>query len=314
MSCENHHRFGWWIGRGSMKTVAALACKVTEGLCQLPGVATLDWCDRAAGVLSLVRPGAVATIAVGLLDNRSAIQLIESTGTARSGRAVMASGRSATGNGVPRLAPQVVDRAPADLDGVREQFREGQWLGWDFAPLNEGEVYVQSVKLTPATNRRFAPPLSQRYDAMLPSDIVLAAVGLSGDMHTASHHRRVLIAEIALDAAQPGEVERIEAVLSAVLPMLGSRYLNAIGSEPATKQSWLTPREEVILWKLVAGKRVPVIADELHRSIYTVHDHVKSLHKKLGANNRGQLVSRALGHLGPLLSGEEASTATIVDE
>jgi hypothetical protein len=39
--------------------------------------------------------------------------------------------------------------------------------------------------------------------------------------------------------------------------------------------------------------------------VYTVHDHVKSLHKKLNANNRGQLVARALGHLGPLSPSAE---------
>ena len=49
---------------------------------------------------------------------------------------------------------------------------------------------------------------------------------------------------------------------------------------------------------LVLGLSVRQIAEELGRSTHTVHDHVKSLHKKLNANSRGELVARALGHLG----------------
>lgn len=60
---------------------------------------------------------------------------------------------------------------------------------------------------------------------------------------------------------------------------------------------WLTPREQDVLELLVEGKSVREISDELSRSPHTVHDYVKSLHRKLGASSRGELVARVLGHV-----------------
>lgn len=296
-----------------MKAAVSLATKVSESICQLPGVAILDWCDRAAGALTRLHPNSVITVAVGLADERCVMQLVESAGAAWSGSPIesMQAGHA----GVPmrslehRSMGPGLDQAPVDLQHVRESFRDGQWLGWDFKPLGPGQVHVESARLTPAATRRTAAPLNIRYDTVNPAEILCGAVGLGpAGSSLAALGNRVLVTEVAMQAATPADIQRLGCVLAAVLPMVASRYLKAVGEEPATKQSWLTPREELILWKLVAGKKVPVIATELHRSIYTVHDHVKSLHKKLHATNRGQLVSRALGHLGPLVSREAETT------
>lgn len=67
----------------------------------------------------------------------------------------------------------------------------------------------------------------------------------------------------------------------------------------AFSQLWpsgaLTRREEEVLRLLAQGLTVKAIAQHLQRSPHTVHDHVKSLHRKLGANNRADLVAKALG-------------------
>ncbi|MGQ0626607.1 MAG: response regulator transcription factor [Phycisphaerales bacterium] len=270
-----------------MKAVAALSAKVTESICQLPGVAILDWCDRAAAALTRLHPHACCTVAVATLDPRSTIVQLE------------AAGASTAGHDATALDPRI----------LRESFREGHSLGWDVRPLSQGQVQVEAHRLTPSTAKRSAPPLNQRFDALQPGEVQLAAIGLAP---APRGNTRVLIAEVAVPHSQSVDAQRTSAVLASVLPMVASRYLKAVGSAPASRHSWLTPREELILWKLVAGKKVPVIAGELHRSVYTVHDHVKSLHRKLGATNRGQLVSRALGHLGPLLA--KADEATIPED
>lgn len=59
--------------------------------------------------------------------------------------------------------------------------------------------------------------------------------------------------------------------------------------------NWLTEREGLILDQLILGNSVRVIAEQLDRSPHTVHDHVKNLHRKLGATSRGQLIAVALG-------------------
>lgn len=58
----------------------------------------------------------------------------------------------------------------------------------------------------------------------------------------------------------------------------------------------MTDREQDVLERLILGRSVREIAEELGRSPHTVHDHVKSLHRKLDASSRGELVARALGH------------------
>ena len=53
------------------------------------------------------------------------------------------------------------------------------------------------------------------------------------------------------------------------------------------------------------------IADALERSPHTVHDHVKSLHRKLNASSRGELIARTLGHVnGAAKNGAAAGAAT----
>ena len=81
----------------------------------------------------------------------------------------------------------------------------------------------------------------------------------------------------------------------------------AIGPDSSDSSHWLTQREQVILRHLLLGKSVREIADELGRSPHTVHDHVKSLHRKLNASSRGELVARALGHVEPKPMGGSAA-------
>ncbi len=262
-----------------MKTAVLMTTKVTEMVCQLPGVATLDWCDRAAATVCATHHPACGMVVAGSVDQRCVLTHVEATGVGSS--------HGPSGAGAARPLVQ----------GLREQVRDGDWVGWTFAVPARGAVVADVVRVTPTPGRRNTTPLGARWEQLGATELLVGAVGLPGP--TAG---RVLIVEVGLVHPSAADLSRLQAVFGAVLPLLGVRYVHAIGPVPADRHSWLTPREEVILWKLVAGKKVPQIANELHRSVYTIHDHVKSLHRKLGATNRGQLVARALGHLGPLVS------------
>jgi DNA-binding CsgD family transcriptional regulator len=266
-----------------MKATSTITSQLMEGVCQLPGVAVLDWCDRAAAALSRMHTPSGAMVAVGQLDRRGTVNAIENVGAAWCCRVDEGPGSA----GVPA--------APVSLQGIRESITPGDWIGWDLRATTPGEVSVFTQRPTPAISRRAATGLNKRWDALANCELLIGHVPVGG---TAPD--RVLVAEVALVNSTPEDMARYQTVFAVILPLIAARYLNALGPEPADKHSWLTPREEMILWKLVSGKKVPQIATELHRSIYTVHDHVKSLHRKLGASNRGQLVARALGHLGPL--------------
>jgi DNA-binding NarL/FixJ family response regulator len=107
-----------------------------------------------------------------------------------------------------------------------------------------------------------------------------------------------LIVEIGISSGTMLPLEAA-AVLTVVLPLMARRLVTAIGEAPTSSSDWLTQKEQVVLNHLLMGKSVREIAQELERSQHTVHDHVKSLHRKLRANSRGELVARALGHLAP---------------
>ncbi len=261
-----------------MKAAIAMTSQVMEQVCQLPGVATLDWCDRAAATLCRAHHPSCGMVAVLSVDQRCVATHVEAVGIAEA-----AGERPAAGG--------------ADRQAARDTVREGDWIGWSFAVPGPGASVSDLVRLTPDGARRPGSPLAARWEPRRAGEVLVGAVGLMSP--TAG---RVLVAELALPGAGTAEVGRVQAVFGAALPLLAVRYVNAIGPAPADRHSWLTPREETILWKLVAGKKVPQIAAELHRSVYTIHDHVKSLHRKLGASNRGQLVARALGHLGPMVA------------
>jgi DNA-binding CsgD family transcriptional regulator len=107
---------------------------------------------------------------------------------------------------------------------------------------------------------------------------------------------RIMLVQIA--STEPGRRFSAAEVqgLATLLPTLVRRTVLALGDERAEETRWLTVREQIVLDHLILGKSVRQIADELERSPHTVHDHVKSLHRKLNASSRGELIARALGH------------------
>lgn len=95
-------------------------------------------------------------------------------------------------------------------------------------------------------------------------------------------------------------------VMRAVLPVFRKRARLALAGGSEAKGRWLTSREREVLEMLALGRSVRQIADEIERSPHTVHDHVKSLHRKLNACTRGELISRAFGSTSLLGGHQEA--------
>lgn len=70
-----------------------------------------------------------------------------------------------------------------------------------------------------------------------------------------------------------------------------------LATEP-TEGHMLDPlnlREVKVLDALTHGKTIAEIAGEMNRSTHTVRDYLKSMHKKIGASNRAELIARATG-------------------
>lgn len=84
------------------------------------------------------------------------------------------------------------------------------------------------------------------------------------------------------------------ALLRQTLPWMHAIAHAALGlGDDGPGRAWLTDRELLVLEKLVEGRSVSEIAESLGRSRFTVHDQVKSLHRKLGVHTRAALVGCA---------------------
>jgi DNA-binding CsgD family transcriptional regulator len=232
----------------------------------LPGVATTDWCEKAAEVLGLLWTDAPVGIAIGSIGRETGpvrVELSHLSGASAGGRVR----RAMEGRGLHRRVRGVLERI--------------------------GEVETGAIGV------RWAPgQVGSPWEDMGILELVTGLGRLDG-----RRGGRMLVVEIGPQARVPSDSddEARAAVLGAVMGVLLARCRMAFVPGPVDASRRVTPSEQVILNQLVLGRSVREIAEGLERSPHTVHDHVKSLHRKLRAKSRGELIARALGHL----SGED---------
>lgn len=248
-------------------TILQHAARLTEAIAGLPAVATLDWCDDAARCL-LLAPGALTSgVFIATLTTSGRITDMEAAGFATR-----------------ESDPAARDRMLA----LRSRAESLRSIGW-----------------SPATEQALAGPAGGVL-AELPG----GAAWRSGPLAPFGEHHpdhQLVIAHasigpdaagrsiVALAATETPSARDVAALFLAIAPVLARRVFLAIGADRATRCQWLSPKEQVVLDLLTLGDSVREIADKMGRSPHTVHDHVKSLHRKLGASSRGELVARALG-------------------
>ncbi|MEM7623097.1 MAG: LuxR C-terminal-related transcriptional regulator [Planctomycetota bacterium] len=314
---------------------------------ELPSVATLDWADRAAASLAVLAEDALSVVFVGSLGDLDAVVDVETIGVAWGG----ATGRLRRACRVIESRPSEVPARDSGSDvrmgqsatrvrsrqeiestelTLRSRLERLTRLGVRFEQSELFPGVVTVLEMTGGANAVYAAGESAARSA---GELALqtvwrgvgvsrAAIGLMGLSDKLPN--RVIAAMVGFptdDAPQNVLPNMRDAVVTSalrvLLPELGAKAATAIGTTPATSSRWLTAREQQVLRYLSFGMSVREIADELGRSPHTVHDHVKSLHRKLGASSRGELVARALGFSGesepaldqvelPTLLGSEA--------
>lgn len=255
----------------------ALAARLAERIAEIPAIATHAWCDDAAASVVPLRTGSVVCVSVGVLDEQGRFRRVEEVG--------------ASSDAVERGA----------LSPLRERFNVVPRLGWsmgDPTVLAAGPFARVIRELTPAADWA-ASAQGRLWGGIGAHDLVVGAASLSPNAPS-----RVIVVEVGVVGEHPMLTPSDATVLAAALGPLSRRARMAFGANAAEPVRRLTPREEEVLEHLALGKSVKQIASELRRSPHTVHDHVKSLHVKLHASSRGELIARALGHLKPSNSKE----------
>lgn len=270
------------------------AVRIAENICSLPAVATQDWCDSAAAaLLPIAQPGVVA-IMLGNIDERGQIVRREATGAAGC---YLAEVTTTIGRSQSATSVVPIDARDGNLARLRTMLDQARELIWTPGPMNPGECRVGSPESLGAGSAWRQTPIGKRWEGFHPSSVLCGAaylgIGTTGSDREIPGLMRVITIEIGSTSPH---MYLDPLVLEGVLPSLAKRAMLAIGADAGDGGQWLTVREQIILKHLLLGKSVREIAEELGRSPHTVHDHVKSLHRKLNANSRGELVARALGY------------------
>tara|TARA_R110000782_G_scaffold175732_1_gene266847 strand:- start:14163 stop:15083 length:921 start_codon:yes stop_codon:yes gene_type:complete len=247
------------------RTLARVAGAISE----LPAVATQDWVDAAARTLSGIDPHCRVGIAIAHAETGGQIRSIEAVGAHASA-----------------AETEHMADSKSDLLGLRLRIERLVDLGLPIPPeaLDRG-LAASADELGSWRDG----PLGRVWN---PSGLERLLIGVVPTGRESTD--RVLLVFLALGHAPAGTHRANTRTLAALIPLLARRVWKAL--PPSGPISWMTDREQDVLNRLILGKSVRNIADELGRSPHTVHDHVKSLHRKLNASSRGELVARALGH------------------
>jgi DNA-binding CsgD family transcriptional regulator len=279
------------------RRLLAAAVRGAEAITLLPAVPTPDWCERAArAMLPAERSAAAAVWLVGMNPDGT-VARVDAVGVAGSVSTEMGTtvGRAQAGRSTVALDPE--QSALAALGGEAGSARQ---IGWTPGPLLGGPDHAAPAERMTAT----------RDGALWARWSRLAATGLGGLTPSLAaawvgvpRSGRAVMVELGVAEAGGASADvsgaEARAVLDALVPALARRAALAFDPSLPIEVQQLTSREVVVLGLLLEGKSVRLIAEELGRSPHTVHDHVKSLHRKLNASTRGALVARALGHLRP---------------
>lgn len=272
---------------GNLDRLLTGVARGVDAVHRLPAVPTLDWCDRAAWAAAALFQPAVAVITVGTLSESGDLTINEVSGVAA------------------RLPESAADRArpvkrysfglrgeDSRVGTLRVRAARLKKLGVRFPIESRGTPITELLEDLPGDEAVRSGDLPKLW-ANLDVDRVLVSVSRLGPADAG----RVLIAQVTPLQAHARLTATDARVLAAFIPQLLIRAELALGVEPTEQTRWLTQREQMVLEHLTLGKSVRQIAEDLGRSPHTVHDHVKGLHRKLGASSRGELIARALGHV-----------------
>jgi DNA-binding CsgD family transcriptional regulator len=258
--------------------------QATEQICSLPAIPTQTWATDVAKAIAVLSPTSIVGVLVAHLDPSSFSLNPITTGVSNS----------------KRLDADSTSQAISQALYLQDKLERISSLGFQIPNQSCTRGLVAPISLLHEHWR--TTPIGRVFSSQSFQSPIIAIIPISQ-----AHPGFVLIITFASNAdqsqlRQSSETREIERsvqetveILANLIPTL-SRKANIALEQVNNPKAWLTDREHEVLNQLILGHSVRVIAEHLERSAHTVHDHVKNLHKKLGASSRGELIAKALGH------------------
>ena len=241
------------------------------GIAGLSSAPTFDWSTQAAKALAPLHPQAMIGVVIARHDHTRNRLSVESSGVLQN-----PSIQSPPSGGQLRSSLERLVASPLSKDATPNK-------AGLVAPIAHVFPYASTSKAQ-----------SVWTDPAAPNQCLIACAALPGTDNQTNDTSLAILIAIATESPAHPTIDPVS--LSMALAAMTMKAAGAITPDNAGKIHWLTQREQIILDHLIIGMSVRQIAESIDRSPHTVHDHVKNLHRKLGASCRGQLITRALGH------------------
>lgn len=264
--------------------------KATERICSLPAIPTQNWATDVANAISVLSPASIIGVLIAHLDPASFSLNPISTGVSQRHRANAGSDNESI-NQALYLQDKLERISSLGFPIPTQSFTRGLVAPysilhdhWRTTPI--GRIFASQSLQSPILAVIPIKPSDPGFVLI----ITIATQQDQQDQQGQSHPHS--------DSTHPENersVFQTTEILSNLIPILAQKASIAL-EQVNNPKAWLTDREQEVLDQLILGHSVRVIAEHLDRSAHTVHDHVKNLHKKLGASSRGELIAKALGH------------------
>ncbi len=266
MQCNIHNTSNT---NGSLQKLAQCVYAVST----LPCAPTADWPTLAADALSKLAPNAAFAVIIARLHTESLKASTDASGVSSN------TNHPATAN-------------PFESRSTLEQLGS---LNPKLHHFGLSQALISSAQIL--LPKWYASDASNHWKSTRPQQTLVSYYPLINAQSDENSAQNQQLALICIAAPNPNSADLLDHdMFSSVMSILNHKAAAMCNEQFNNSICWLTQREQVILDQLIVGCSVREIADSIDRSPHTVHDHVKSLHKKLNASSRGQLIAKALGH------------------
>jgi DNA-binding CsgD family transcriptional regulator len=254
------------IERNTLELAANLASRSAG----LPAIATCNWCQSAADALCIARSRCIAVVRFVRHDDGGPLR------SQWPGPGV---------SSMPENQPLVEAIRGALRHVTPDSIEQGDL--WRRDP--DDDCMIAAITLDPGSPRTSLALSVLAFAGGRSALLASAEVDLLQGIEL-----RVMIIESTINGEPlftESDAEALRAAMHEIVRRARLAFILGLGVAAES----LNPREVEVLESLTRGKSIREIAVKMHKSTHTIHDYLKSMHRKIGVGSRAELIAMAAG-------------------